>query len=219
MTSPFSAPAERTESLMDWFQLHSKKVGWAALVVAGLAVGGWFYSRSQDLKAERAETAYFTAQRSVVAGNLPLAESDLRKMITRYEGTPAAMQGSLVLAQVMFDQGKIQQGVDELKKSEDAIGKSREFGSAVHLILAGGFEQLRKFPEAASEYEKAAKAARFDSDRQRYMSLAATAYRSAGNKDKAKAIWTELGGDSKGTVAGEARVRLGELEAGVDPKT
>lgn len=219
MTSPFSAPAERTESLMDWFQLHSRQVGWAGLVVVGLAGGGWFYSRSQDLKAERAEKAYFTAQRSVVAGNMQLAESDLRKLITRYDGTPAAMQGSLVLAQVMFEQGKFQQAVDELKKSEDAIGKSREFGSAVHLTLAAGLEQLRKFPEAAAEYEKAAKAARFDSDRQRYMSLAAGAYRSGGNHVKAKSIWTELGADFKGTVAGEARVRLGEMTARAEPKS
>ena len=204
---------------MDWFQLNSKWVGWAAVVVVALGAGGWFYMRSQDLKAERAEKAYYTAQRSVVAGNLPLAESDLRKMVSRYEGTSAAMEASLVLAQVMFEQGKFQQGVDELRRSEDKIGGSEEFGSAVHLILAGGLEQLKKYAEAAAEYEKAAKAARFDSDRQRYESMAAAAYLNAGNKEKAKSMWTALGADSKGTVAGEARVRLGELVAAAEPKS
>jgi len=219
MTSPFSVQSDRTETLMDWFQLHSKQVGWAAVGLVALAVGGWFYIRSQDLKAERAEKAYFTAQRAVVAGNLPLAESDLRKMVSRYEGTPAAMQASLVLAQVMFEQGKYQQGIDELKRSEDKIGGSAEYGSAVHLVLAGGFEQLKKYSEAAAQYEAAAKAARFDADRQRYESLAAAAYLDAGNKEKAKALWTALGADSKGAVAGEARVRLGELTAAVAPKS
>ncbi len=203
---------------MDWFQLHSKKVGWGVVGLVAIAAGGWFYMRSQDLKAERAEKAYYTAQRSVVAGNLPLAESDLRKMVSRYDGTSAALEASLLLAQVMFEQRKYQQGVDELRRSEDKFGGSKEFGSAVHLVLAGGLEQLKKYAEAAAEYEKAAKAARFDSDRQRYESLAAAAYLDAGNKEKAKALWTALGADSKGAVAGEARVRLGELTAAVEPK-
>jgi hypothetical protein len=45
------------------------------------------------------------------------------------------------------------------------------------------------------------------------------AYWSAGNKAKAKEILTELGADSKGAVAGEARVRLGELTATAEPQS
>jgi predicted negative regulator of RcsB-dependent stress response len=219
MTSPFASSEDRTETLMDWFNLHSKVVSWALLGLVVLAAGGWFYIRSQNLKAERAEAAYFTAQRSVVAGNLPLAESDLRKMVTRYSGTPAAMEGSLILAQVMYDQGKVQQGLDELKKSADDIGDSKEFGSAVHVVLASGYEQLKKFADAGKEYEAAAEAARFKADGERYRSLAAKAYLSGGDSAKAKAIWTELGADSKGTVAGEARVRLGEMTAKPEPRS
>jgi hypothetical protein len=86
-------------------------------------------------------------------------------------------------------------------------------------VIAGGLEQLKKFREAAAEYEAAAKAARFDSDRQRYLALAATAYATAGDTAKSKQMWTDLGKDSKGTVAGEARVRLGELEAKPQPRS
>ena len=212
MTSPFST-SDRSESLMDWFQLHSREVMWAGAVVVALAAGGWFYNRSRELKAERAERAYYTAQRSVSAGNLPLAESDLKKMIDRYDGTPASIQARLQLAQIHYEQGKFQQGVDELKVVEDKISGSRDFGPSVHLVLASGYEQLKKYTEAAAQYEKASKAARFDADRQRYLSQAATAYMTGGNTAKAKEIWTELGADSKGAVAGEARVRLGELTA------
>jgi predicted negative regulator of RcsB-dependent stress response len=203
--------------MMDWFNLHSRKVGWVVTGIAVLAVGGWFYIRSQDLKSERAEKAYFEAQRSVYAGNLPLAESDLKKMITRYDGTDAAIEARLLLAQVFYNQGKYQQGVDELKQAESKIGDSKEFGSSVHLVIAGGLEQLKKFREAGEEYEKAAKAARFDPDRQRFESLAARAYLSGADTTKARALWTALGADSKGTVAGEARVRLGELDAKAQP--
>ena len=78
---------------------------------------------------------------------------------------------------------------------------------------------MNKHAEAAAEYEKAAKVARFDADRQRYLSLAASSYLTAGNKAKAKEIWTDLGKDSKGAVAGEARVRLGEMEATPAPRS
>lgn len=221
MTSPNSPfkMTQDTESVLDWFQMYSKQATWAAVGIVVLAAGGWFYMRSTDLKAERAEKAYYTAIRSQSAGNLPLAESDLRKMIQRYDGTPAAAQARLQLAQILYDQGKVQAGVDELKLAEDKIGSDEEYGSGVHLVLAAGLEQLKKFKEAGDQYEKAAKVARFDADRQRFLSLAASAYLSGGDTNKAKQIWTDLGADSKGAVAGEARVRLGELTATPQPKS
>lgn len=204
---------------MDWFQAHSREAMWAGLVVVALGAGGWFYIRSKDLKADRAEKAYYQAQRSVQAGNLPLAESDLKKMIQRYEGTNAAIQARLQLAQIMYDQGKYQQGIDELKSIEDEDGSNKDFGAAIHMVMAGGYAQMKNFTEAAEQWEKASKVARFDSDRQRHLAQAAMSYLEAGNKEKAKQIWTELGADSKGTVAGEARVRLGELLAAPAPKS
>jgi predicted negative regulator of RcsB-dependent stress response len=222
MTSPnpsFKSVTEDPESILDWFQLYSKQATWAAIGLVVLAGGGWFYMRSRDLKAERAEKAYYTALRSQTAGNLPLAESDLKKMIQRYDGTPAAAQARLQLAQIMYDQGKIQQGVDELKLAEDKTGSDERYGSGTHLVMAAGLEQLKKFREAAEQYEKAAKIARFDADRQRYMSLAANAYLNGGDTAKAKQIWTDLGADSKGVVAGEARVRLGEISATPQPRS
>ena len=218
MTSPFST-SERSESMMEWFNLHSREVIWGGIAVVVLAGGGWFYNRSRELKAERAEKAYYAAQRSVTAGNLPLAESDLKKMITRYDGTQAATQARLQLAQILYDQGKFEDGVAELKKAADKVGSAEDFGSSVHLLMATGLDQMNKHAEAAAEYEKAAKVARFDADRQRYMSLAASSYLTAGNKAKAKEIWTDLGKDSKGAVAGEARVRLGEMEATPAPRS
>ncbi len=201
--------------MMDWFQLHSREVTWASAAVIVLVAGGWFYNRSQDLKSERAEKAYFEAQRSVVSGNLPLAESDLKKMVSRYEGTSAATEGKLALAQVLYEQNKFQAGIDALKGET----KAGDFASSVHAMMAGGYEQLKKFKEAGGEYEEAAKAARFDPDRQRYQALAANAYLAGGDSAKAKELWTMLGADSKGTVAGEARVRLGELTAVPEPRS
>jgi len=218
MTTPFST-SERSEGLMDWFQLHSREVAWASIALVALVAGGWFYNRSKDLKAERAERAYYQAQRAVTAGNMPLAESDLKKMIARYDGTTASIQARLQVAQLMYDQGKYQQGIDELKSAEGKFGSNRDFGAALHMMMAAGYEQLNNYNAAGQQYEEASKVARFDTDRQRHLGQAAMSYLAAGNKEKAKQIWTDLGADSKGAVAGEARVRLGELVATPAPKS
>ncbi|HYN81178.1 MAG TPA: tetratricopeptide repeat protein [Gemmatimonadaceae bacterium] len=199
--------------MSDWLELHSKAVTGAVVAIAVLVGGFWFYTRSENLKGERAERAYYAAEQSMAAGNLPLAESDLRKMITRYDGTPAAKQAVLTLAQLEYDQGKYQEGITILKQAIPKLESSEEFAASGHVLLAAGYEQLRRFVEAAAEYQAAAKKARFDQDRQRYESLAANAYLLGGRKEDAKRIWSVLAADSKGTVAGEARVRLGEMLA------
>ncbi len=193
-------------------------MSWGVIGLVAVVGGGWFYTRSQSLKTERADRAYSSVEQSIASGNLPLAESDLRKMITRYEGTSAALQAELVLAQLMYQEGKYQNGIVALGKAASKLESSKDFASSAHLLLAAGYEQTRKFAEAAAEYEAAAKSARFDADGQRYQSFAAEDYLRAGRKDDAKRIWTVLGADSKGTVAGEARLRLGELLAAPAPK-
>jgi predicted negative regulator of RcsB-dependent stress response len=226
MTSPHrprKGSDNRLEVIADWFELHSKQVTGAVIAIAIVVGGVWFYTRSQHLKAQRAEKALYAAEQSVAVGNMPLAESDLRKMITRYDGTSAASQARLLLAQLQYEQGKYQDGITLLKQAVPKLESDKEFASSGHLLLATGYEQLRKFAEAAAEYQAAAKLARFDEDRQRYEALAAQAYLLAGRKEDAKRIWTALAADSKGTVAGEARVRLGELMAApaatVQPKS
>jgi predicted negative regulator of RcsB-dependent stress response len=206
------------ESLSEGFDKYNKQITYGVIGVAILVGGIWFYERSQSLKSERAERAYYAAQQSI-PGNLPLAQSDLRKLITRYDGTSAAQQARLTLAQLLFDENKFSQGIDELKKAMPSLEKSSDFAMSGHVMMAAGYEQLKKFNEAAAEYAAAAKSARFDQDRQRHESSEAHALLLAGKRDEDKAIWTRLGADSKGTVAGEARVRLGEMLAQPEPKS
>lgn len=223
MTSP-KPPRPRAQSdspfdtMSEWFELYNKQITWGVVGVALVGGGIWFYSRSQALKEEKAERALMTAIQSI-PGNMPLAESDLRKLVQRYDGTPAAFQAQLALARALYDENKYQEGIEALKKAMPSLSKSKDFESAGHLLLAAGYEQVRKYLDAASEYALAAKSARFDQDRQRHESAEARAYLEAGRTDTAKEIWTRLAADSKGTVAGEARVRLGELEAKAEPKT
>jgi predicted negative regulator of RcsB-dependent stress response len=203
------------DSIMGWFSLNSKQA-LAVLAAIVIVIGGWwFYSRSQALKAEKAEKAYYQALQSVGSGNTPLAVSDLRKLSVRYPGTRAAIQGTIALAQILYEDGKYAEGLAELNKVDEGDARKAFMGSALHRLKAAGLEQQNKFAEAAAEYGKAAEVATYPADRSLFKGDQARALTTAGKRAEAKAIWTELAQDEQSAVAAEAKVRLGELGAAV----
>ena len=152
---------DHTESIFGWVQDHSRQLLIGAVAIAALAGGFALYDRNKASEALRAEQALSTAERSVYSGNLPLAQSDLRKVLERYDGTPAAERASLLMAQVLYDQGKFNDGIKQLQglTGSDALGASAEG------LIATGYEAQGKFKEAAEHYGKAAAAATFEADR------------------------------------------------------
>lgn len=218
---PVPAPqtATRTEAVMDWFQLNSKQGLIVLGVMAVIVAGWWFYSRTQTLKAERAEKAYFQALQSVAAGNTPLAISDLRKMAARYPDTRAGIQGRIALTQMLFDDGKYADGIAELNKIEEGDAKKSDFGPAIHRLTGAGLENQNKFREAAVEYQKAADLTNFTGDRGMYRGDVARALTEAGDRAGAVKIWTDLANDDKSGMQAEARIRLGELTAAPAPRS
>jgi len=214
MTNP-SIPTKRfgadEESLSDWLMLHKREVSWAVIALAIAVLGYWYYERSETLKAQRAESAYFQARQSAAAGNLPLAISDLQKVAARYEGTRAGAQASMTLAQALYQQKRFKEGLAALKKAEAKAPS--DFKPSIHILEADGYEELKDFIAAADQYKVAAKETRFPADKAQYQAAAARDYMVAGKTEEAKAIWTELAKDETGPMAAEAKVRLGELLA------
>ena len=215
MTTPNVQPHKKSgadeESLVEWFTAHTRQVTWSVIALAVIIGGVWFYERSQAIKSQRAETAYFQARQAVEAGNLPLGVSDLQKVVNRYEGTVAGTQAALTLAQAYYGQGKFKEGVATLKKAESKAPK--EFEASIHVLAAAGYEGLRDLTGAAEQFKLAANSTRFPNDKSEYLASAARDYQAAGKSAEAKAIWTELAKDENPAVSGEARVRLGELQA------
>jgi tetratricopeptide (TPR) repeat protein len=184
---------------------------WALVALAALLAGFWFYQRSQAIKSQRAESAYFQARQAAAAGNFPLAVSDLQKVVVRYDGTRAGTQAAISLAQVFYFQKKFKEGIDALKKAEAKAPS--DLRPSVHVLEAAGYEELKEFVAAAEQYNLAAKASDFPVDKAKYKAAAARDYMAAGKTEEAKAIWTELAKDDTKPEAAEARVRLGEITA------
>jgi predicted negative regulator of RcsB-dependent stress response len=214
MTSPNTRSTSRysaEDSPTEWFFAHKRQVSWAVLALAVAIAGLWYFQRSTSLKEQHAERAYFQARQSANAGNLPLAVSDLKKVVTRYEGTRGGTQAAIFLAQSLYDQKKHKEGIAELQQALDDA--PADFVSSIHVLIAYGHEELKAFAAAAEAYKAAAAATEFPAEKAKHQAGAARAYMAAGKPDEAKAIWTDLAKDEAGPMAAEARVRLGEITA------
>jgi predicted negative regulator of RcsB-dependent stress response len=210
-----SAAADRAQTFVDWTRVNARLLTGGAVLVVVAAAGFWFYQRSNEIKAANAEKALMTAKQSMTAGNLPLAQTDLQKVYSQYGSTAAGVQAAMILAQIDFDSGKFQDGISMLQK---VSGSSAATGveSTVRSLEGDGYAQMGKLSDAGKQYEAAADATPYETEKSFQLAKAARTYQTAGDTAKARAIWTALVNDPKAvTMTAEARVRLGELTAQV----
>jgi len=198
-------------ALIDWVRSHARLATYAAVAIVAVAIGAYMWRRSDAIKQERGQQALMSAARTFASGNLPLAQSDLEKLVARYGSTTAGAQARLLLAQILFDQNKVDSGLKVLETVGSGPGGA--FAASVHGLRAVGLEQSSKNAEAAAEFERAAEAARGDIERDSYRADAARAYAAAGDTAKALAIWQGLAADEQSAASGEAKLRIGELTA------
>lgn len=206
-----SSVNEPSETISEWFLLHGKSLAIGAIVLAVAAGGFYAYRQSTHATNRSAEAALYSAQTSFASGNVQLAQTDLGQVIDRYQGTDAATQAAMLLAQTYYDNSQWDEGISALRRVEGSAGS--DFAAAVHGLLGTGLEGKGDFAAAAQAYLEAASEARFDLTADSHRADAARAYTSAGSNAEAVAIWEELAASPESPHAAEARVRLGELTA------
>ena len=187
--------------------IYSAAIG---IIVVGAAI--WIWTASASRSANRAEVAYSIAERSYFSGNPKLAETDLTGVVERYGGTAAGARASILLAKHFFEQSKPADGLAALRS---ALGRaaSKPFRPAIYGLIGAGFEASSKFDSAATAYRSAAVEAATQGDREQYQASAARALTSAGDKAGALKLWQAIAAKELSPLAGEARLRIGELTA------
>jgi outer membrane protein assembly factor BamD (BamD/ComL family) len=90
------------------------------------------------------------------AGNLPLASSELQKLIDQYKGTDAATEAVITLNQVRMVNGQSELAVVGLRDFLAASPKL-QYRAPAYGLLGAALENSNRYPEAAEAYTNASK--------------------------------------------------------------
>ena len=192
-----------------WAQANAKSIFMGLGAAALVAVGVLGYRYLGAKKITESSTALYAAQLPLMDGKLPEAQAALQRVATKYSGTSAGQQATLLLAQVLYDQKQYQGGITVLEKARG--GASREMQASMDGLMAGGYEGLGNLEKAAASYGKAAAVAMSPAEKKLYQTSQGRSLMLAGKLEDAKKIFMELAEDNTSQYAQEARARLGEI--------
>jgi predicted negative regulator of RcsB-dependent stress response len=223
MTAPSTPKATASKFRMDEDSLvafareNGTRLSIAAAVLALLVAGGWLYVSSARRKEAFASEQLLQARSSAEAGNLPLAASDLTKLVVQFSGTKAADAANVLLDQIRLLQGQRDVAINDLQKfvqgSHDTYSKASAYS-----LLGGGLEDQNKPRDAAQAYKLASDFASLDFLKAQYLLDQGRALTSAGDTADAKKTYGDvLSRFGRLDQAAEARVRLAEIGGTVPP--
>jgi predicted negative regulator of RcsB-dependent stress response len=197
-----------------WYQAHQRTLLAALVVLAAAAVVGWFILASGKRKEQFAARSLNQARAAAEAGNLPLASSELQRLITTYKGTDAAHEAVITLNQVRMVNGQNELAAVGLREFL-ATKPDPKYLAPANGLLGSALENSKHWPEAANAYMEASKASDVAYLKAKYLVDAGRAYREAGrNEDAARAYRTVMEKYADSPSFTEAQVRLAELTMG-----
>jgi tetratricopeptide (TPR) repeat protein len=204
---------ELQERLVAWVKGHRRASSWiAAVVVVAAVLLVWTLAsnrRSEAVAGRQLQGARYAYDNQ----NLPLAASELSRIVENYSGTNAAAEARLLLAQVRLSQGQAEQALAVLQDFAPSAGAA--YRAQALGLLGAAYETLGRFREAAEAYEAGAGRARLDFLRAQMLADAGRAWTTAGDTTKAVADYRRIVKElSKTPAVTEAKVRLGELTKG-----
>jgi predicted negative regulator of RcsB-dependent stress response len=210
--APLASDEFDLDSLMYTLRTRSRELTIGLIVVVAVGGGLLLWRLSVRQKADRAESALTQASDALSAGNRPLAASELQAMADRYRDTPAGVEGAMLLAQMDFEDERWDDGLKVLTAAQQS-GAIKNFGPAVEGLMGGALADQKKYDEAAQHYLAAAAGSAYQGMKDTYSADAARILVLAGKKDEARKIWDGIVARPDSPLAGEAKVRLGELDA------
>ena len=211
-----TTPGQTTAAAISpaWYRDKRRMAGAVALAVLLLGVVVWVVLASGRRKEQFAARSLNQARSTAEAGNLPLASSELQRVIETYRGTDAATEAVITLNQVRMVSGQSELAAVGLR---DFLAKKppRKYLAPAYGLLGTALENSARPAEAAEAFGNASKSADLDYLKARYLIDAGRAYRTAGKTNEAGMAYREvIEKHPKSSSFTEARVRLAELTDG-----
>ncbi len=213
MTIPTTPERDPGKRIVEWVHTHRRSAIGTLVGVALIAGSIWFVLEYQQRKEVAAAVALEGTRMATQAGNLPLAASDLLRLIDTYPGTQAADEAVVILAQVRLGLDQPSIAVAELERAIEA-GLADQFRAPAYGLLANALEHVGSPAEAGEAYENAAGATWYEYLSAEYLNEAGRAYWTAGDTARAISAFERVLSEFEDAPgATEARVRLAELRA------
>jgi TolA-binding protein len=202
------------EGATPWYRDRTRQLVAAGIAVAVAGLIAWFMVTSGRRKEEYAARSLNQARAAAEAGNLPLASSELQKLIQTYRGTEAASEAVITLNQVRMVNGQSELAAVGLRDFL-ATKPAREYAAPAYGLLGAALENSQKWSDAGDAFANGSKAADLDYLKARYLVDAGRAYREGGKTQEAIAVYREIIQKyPKTSSMTEAQVRLAELTDG-----
>ncbi len=207
------APQDPGRQLIEWIVKNRRTVITVAVALAAAALVVWFVIEYQHRKELAAIRALEEARVALQSGNVPLAASDLSRLVSTYGGTVAGDEAVVLLAQVRLEQDQPTVAAEELRAALNR-GVRPQFLASIHGLLGTALEAIGNQREAAEAYERASEATWYQYLKALYLNEAGRAFLAAQDTARSLAVYERVLSDHADTPgAAEARVRLAELRA------
>lgn len=203
-----------TQGQTPWYRDRTRQLVLIGGAVVLALLVAWFTITSGRRKEEFAARSLNQARAAAEAGNLPLASSELQKLIQTYKGTDAASEAVITLNQVRMVNGQSELAAVGLK---DFLATKPEpkFTAPAYGLLGAALENAQKWADAGDAFANASKAADLEYLKARYLIDAGRSYREGSKIQQAIAAYREVVQKyPKSSSFTEAQVRLAELTGG-----
>jgi outer membrane protein assembly factor BamD (BamD/ComL family) len=208
---PVPAPAATPRP---WYRERPRLLIGGLVLVAAALIVTWFVVASGKRKEEFAGRSLNQARAAAEAGNLPLASSELQKLITAYRGTDAAREAVITLNQIRLINGQSELAAVGLREFL-ASNPPPQYVTPAQGLLGASLENAKRYADAGQAYMQASNSAQVDYLKAQYLVDAGRAYREGGKTEEAtRAYRTVVEKFSSSPSLTEAQVRLAELTDG-----
>jgi TolA-binding protein len=206
--------ASATATPTPWYRDRRRLIGAVVLAVLLLGVGAWVVKSSERRKEEFAARSLNQARAAAEAGNLPLASSELQRLIETYRGTDAATEAVITLNQVRMVNGQSELAAVGLREFIQ-LDPPRKYLAPASGLLGTALENAKRPAEAAEAFRNASRAADLEYLKARYLIDAGRAFKAAGKDAEARGAYRAvIDSFPESASVTEAKVRLAELTDG-----
>jgi outer membrane protein assembly factor BamD (BamD/ComL family) len=197
-----------------WYRDRNRWLAASGIAILVVALVAWLVTASAKRKEEFAARSLNQARSAAESGNLPLASSELQKLIQTYKGTDAATEAVITLNQVRMVNGQSELAVVGLRDFL-ASKPDRQYLAPAYGLLGAALENSKKWTDAGDAFSHASETADLGYLKARYLVDAGRAYREGGKLTEAtRAYRTVVEEYPKSSSFTEAQVRLAEITGG-----